>query len=50
MSQHGRISGRFPANDLNEVDDHSIEIIGGSIPLEYRAGKGVLVPFSTVIA
>jgi hypothetical protein len=52
MSQHSRISSRFPADDLNEVDDHLIETIGGSIPMEpeYQAGKEVLVPLSTAVA
>ena len=52
MSQHGRISGRFPANDLNEVDSQLIETLGGSIPMEpeYKAGKEVVIPFSAAVA
>ena len=52
MSQFGRISSRFPADDLNEVDNRLIETVGGSIliELEYQAGKEVIVPFSTAVA
>jgi len=52
MSWHGRIFGRFPANDLNEVDSRLIETLGSSILMEpeYKAGKEVVVPFSTAVA
>ena len=50
MSQHGRIGGRFPANELNSVSSHVN--IGNNILLEpeYKAGKEVIVPFSVVVA
>jgi hypothetical protein len=52
MSQHGRVSGRFPADDLNEVDGRLMETLGSSIPMEpeYKAGKEVVVPLSTAVA
>ena len=41
MSRHGRISGRFQGDELNEVDSNSVDILGGDIPMEpeYEAGK-----------
>jgi hypothetical protein len=52
MPWFSRISSRFPADDLNEVDNRLIETVGSSIPMEpeYRAGKEVIVPFSVVVA
>jgi hypothetical protein len=52
MSWYRRISGRYPADDLNEVNEQLIETLGGDIPIEpeYRAGKEVIVPFSRVVA
>jgi hypothetical protein len=50
MSQHSRISGRFPADELNSVGNHVN--LGNDIPMEpeFKAGKEVIVPFSAVIA
>ena len=52
MSQHGRISGRYPADDLNEVNKRLMETLGGDILMEpeYRASKEVIVPLSKVVA
>ena len=43
MSQHGRISSRWPTEELNKVGDDLIELLGGNIPMEaeYKAGKEV---------
>ena len=50
MSQHSRIGGRFPADELNSVSNHVN--IGDDILMEpeYKAGKEVIVPFSVVVA
>jgi hypothetical protein len=50
MSQHGRIGGRFPADELNSVSNHVN--LGDNIPMEpeFKAGKEVIVPFSVVVA
>jgi hypothetical protein len=50
MSQHGRISSRFPADELNSVGNHVN--LGNDIPMEpeFKAGKEVIVPFSVVVA
>jgi hypothetical protein len=50
MSQHGRISGRFAADELNPVNNRLD--LGRDIPMEpeYQAGKEVIVPFSKVVA
>jgi hypothetical protein len=43
MSQHGRIAGRWPTEDLNEVGGDLVDVLGGNIPTEaeYKAGKEV---------
>jgi hypothetical protein len=52
MSQHSRLVGRWPADELNEVDDSLIEILGAFIPMEpeYKAGKEVTVQLSKAVA
>ena len=50
MSQHSRISGRFPADELNSVGNYVN--LSDDIPMEpeFKAGKEVIVPFSAVVA
>jgi hypothetical protein len=52
MSQHGRISGRWPAKELNKVSDDLIELLGGNIPMEakYKAGKEVQIQLTKAVA
>jgi hypothetical protein len=52
MSRHGRISGRFQGDELNEVNSNSVGILGGDIPMEpeYKAGKEVIIPLSLAVA
>jgi hypothetical protein len=53
MSQHGRLVGRWPADELNEVDDSLDKHLGASIPMEpaYKAGKEeVTVQLAKVVA
>jgi hypothetical protein len=52
MSQHGRISGRWPAEELNKVSEDLIELLGGTIPMEaeYKAGKEVQVQLTKAVA
>jgi hypothetical protein len=52
MSQHGRLVGRWPADELNEVDDSLVEHLGASIPMEpaYKAGKEVTVQLAKAVA
>ena len=52
MSRHGRISGRFQGDELNEVNNNSVDILGGDIPMEpeYKAGKEVIIPLSRAVA
>ena len=52
MSQHGRISGRWPAEELNKVGDDLIKLLGGNIPMEveYKAGKEVQIQLAKVVA
>jgi hypothetical protein len=52
MSQHGRISGRWPAEELNKVGDDLIELLGGNIPMEaeYKAGKEVQIQLTKAVA
>ena len=50
MSQHSRISSRFPANKLNSIGNYMN--LGDDILMEpeFKAGKEVIVPFLVVIA
>jgi hypothetical protein len=50
MSQHGRIRGWFPVDELNSVSNHVN--LGKDILIEpkYKASKEVIVPFSVVVA
>ena len=43
MSQHGRVSGWWPTEELNKVGDELIDLLGGNIPMEaeYKGGKEV---------
>jgi hypothetical protein len=52
MSRHGRISGRWPAEELNKVGDDLIELLGGNIPMEaeYKAGKEVQIQLAKAVA
>ena len=52
MSRHGRISGRWPAEELNKVSEDLIELLGGTIPMEaeYKAGKEVQVQLTKAVA
>jgi hypothetical protein len=52
MSQRGRISGRWPAEELNKVGDDLIELLGGNIPMEaeYKAGKEVQIQLTKAVA
>jgi hypothetical protein len=52
MSQHGRISGRWPAEELNKVGADLIELLGGNIPMEaeYKAGKEVRIQLTKAVA
>jgi hypothetical protein len=52
MSRHGRISGRWPAEELNKVGDDLIELLGGNIPMEaeYKAGKEVQIQLTKAVA
>jgi hypothetical protein len=52
MSRHGRISGRFQGDELNEVNSNSVDILGGDILMEpeYKAGKEVIIPLSLAVA
>ena len=52
MSRHGRISSRFQGDELNEVNNNSVDILGGDIPMEpeYKAGKEVIIPLSRAVA
>jgi hypothetical protein len=52
MSRHGRISGRWPAEELNTVGDDLIELLGGNIPMEaeYKAGKEVQIQLTKAVA
>jgi hypothetical protein len=52
MSWHGRISGQWPAKELNKVGDDLIDLLGGNIPMEaeYKAGKEVQIPLAKAVA
>ena len=52
MSRHGRISGRWPAEEPNKVSEDLIELLGGTIPMEaeYKAGKEVQVQLTKAVA
>jgi hypothetical protein len=52
MSQHGRISGRWPTEELNKVSDGLIELLGSSILMEaeYKAGKEVQIQLTKAVA
>ena len=52
MSRHGRISGRWPAEELNTVGDDLIELLGGNIPMEaeYKSGKEVQIQLTKAVA
>ena len=52
MSQHGWISGRWPAEELNKVGDDLIQLLGGNIPMEaeYKAGKEVQIQLAKAVA
>jgi hypothetical protein len=52
MSQHGRVSGRWPAEELNKVSDELIDLLGGNIPMEaeYKAGKEVQIQLTKAVA
>jgi hypothetical protein len=52
MSRHGRISGRWPAEELNRVSDDLIELLGDDIPMEaeYKGGKEVQVQLAKAVA
>jgi hypothetical protein len=52
MSRHGRISGRWPAKELNKVGDDFIKLLGGNILIEaeYKAGKEVQIQLTKAVA
>ena len=52
MSRHGRISRRWPAEELNKVSDDLIELLGGNIPMEaeYKSGKEVQIQLTKAVA
>ena len=52
MSQHGRISGQWPAKELNKVSDDLVELLGSNIPMEaeYKAGKEVQIQLTKAVA
>ena len=52
MSQHGRISSRWPAKELNKVGDELIDLLGGNIPMEaeYKGGKEVQIQLTKAVA
>jgi hypothetical protein len=52
MSQHGRVSGRWPTKELNKVSDELIDLLGGNIPMEaeYKAGKEVQIQLTKAVA
>ena len=52
MSQHSRISGRWPAKELNKVGDDLINLLGHNILMEaeYTAGKEVQIQLTKAVA
>jgi len=52
MSQHGRISGRWPVKELNKVNDDLIELLGSNILIEaeYKARKEVQIQLTKEVA
>jgi hypothetical protein len=52
MSQHGQISGQWPAEELNKVNDDLIELLSGNIPIEAecKAGKEVQIQLTKAAA
>jgi hypothetical protein len=52
MSRHGRITGRWPAEELNKVDNDLTKLLGGNIPMEaeYKAGKEVQIQLTKAVA
>jgi hypothetical protein len=52
MSQHGRIVGRWPTEDLSEVGGDLVDVLGGNIPIEaeYKAGKEVQIQLAKAVA
>ena len=52
MSQHGRVSGRWPTEELNKVGDELIDLLGGNIPMEaeYKGGKEVQIQLTKAVA
>jgi hypothetical protein len=52
MSQHSRISSRWPAEELNKVGDDLIELLGGNIliEVEYKAGKEIQIQLTKAVA
>jgi hypothetical protein len=52
MSQHSRISGRWPAEELNKVGNDLINLLGSNILMEaeYKAGKEVQIQLTKAVA
>ena len=52
MSRHGRITSRWPAEELNKVDNDLIKLLGGNIPIEaeYKASKEVQIQLTKAVA
>jgi hypothetical protein len=51
MSQHGQISSRWPAEELNKVSADLIEPLGGNIQMEagYKASKEVQIQLTKAV-
>jgi len=52
MSQHSRISSRWPAKELNKVSDDLIKLLGGNILIEAecKAGKEIQIQLIKAVA
>jgi hypothetical protein len=52
MSRHSRISGRWPAEELNKVGNDLIDLLGSNILMEaeYKAGKEVQIQLTKAVA
>jgi len=52
MSQHSRISSRWPTKELNKVSNNLIELLGSNILIEaeYKAGKEIQIQLTKAVA
>ena len=51
MSQHGWISGQWPTEELNKVNNDLVELLSSNIPMEaeYKAGKEVQIQLTKAV-